>query len=167
MATLDISTELWPVVRLTLELAAVTTVLLLVIGTPIAWWLARATVRWKEAVAAVVALPLVLPPTVWDSNRIAQADLFHPAIYMRQHIPVDDRRSILFGWRAYGTDRTKGPDHTQNGWNLTDIDGQTERPSYEAAQRKAGDLRGSGQHLVRCRPSRYRASGGRPMRASS
>ena len=61
---MDISTELWPVVRLTLELAAVTTVLLLVIGTPIAWWLARATVRWKEAVAAVVALPLVLPPTV-------------------------------------------------------------------------------------------------------
>ena len=51
-------------VRLTLELAAVTTVLLLVIGTPIAWWLARSTVRWKEAVAAVVALPLVLPPTV-------------------------------------------------------------------------------------------------------
>ena len=69
---------------------------------------------------------------------------FHPAIYMRQHIPVDDRRSILFGWRAYGTDRTKGPDHTQNGWNLTDIDGQTERPSYEAAQRKAGDFEAQG-----------------------
>ncbi len=56
--------ELWPVVRLTLELAAVTTVLLLLIGTPVAWWLARSKARWKEAVAAVVALPLVLPPTV-------------------------------------------------------------------------------------------------------
>jgi molybdate transport system permease protein len=56
--------ELWPPIRLTLELAAVTTALLLVLGTPIAWWLARSAARWKEAVAAVVALPLVLPPTV-------------------------------------------------------------------------------------------------------
>lgn len=56
--------ELWPVILLTLELAVVTTVLLLVIGTPIAWWLARSKARWKESVAAVVAVPLVLPPTV-------------------------------------------------------------------------------------------------------
>lgn len=56
--------ELWSPVRLTLILAAVTTVLLLVVSTPIAWWLARSSARWKEAVAAVVALPLVLPPTV-------------------------------------------------------------------------------------------------------
>ncbi len=55
---------LWPPVRLTLMLAAVTTVILLLVGTPIAWWLARSTARWKEAVAAIVALPLVLPPTV-------------------------------------------------------------------------------------------------------
>lgn len=38
--------------------------LLLLIGTPIAWWLARSQARWKEAVATIVALPLVLPPTV-------------------------------------------------------------------------------------------------------
>ena len=56
--------ELWPVVRLTLELAVVTTALLLLIATPIAWWLARSRARWREAVAAAVALPLVLPPTV-------------------------------------------------------------------------------------------------------
>ena len=56
--------ELWSPIRLTLELATVTTLVLLVIGTPIAWWLARSQSRWKEAVAAVVALPLVLPPTV-------------------------------------------------------------------------------------------------------
>ena len=51
-------------VRLTLELATVVTVLLLVVGTPIAWWLARTRSRLRHAVGAVVALPLVLPPTV-------------------------------------------------------------------------------------------------------
>jgi molybdate transport system permease protein len=56
--------DLWSPIRLTLSLASLTTILLLVVGTPIAWWLARSRARWKEAVAAVVALPLVLPPTV-------------------------------------------------------------------------------------------------------
>lgn len=54
----------WSAIRLTLELATVTTALLLVIGTPIAWWLARTRSTWKGAIAAVVALPIVLPPTV-------------------------------------------------------------------------------------------------------
>ncbi|AOE86907.1 molybdate ABC transporter permease subunit [Pseudomonas sp. TCU-HL1] len=49
---------------LTLELATLTTLLLLVVGTPIAWWLARTRSRLKGPVAAIVALPLVLPPTV-------------------------------------------------------------------------------------------------------
>lgn len=49
---------------LTLKLASVTTLLLLLIGTPIAWWLARTRSAWKGAVGAVVALPIVLPPTV-------------------------------------------------------------------------------------------------------
>ncbi|MBS0512438.1 MAG: molybdate ABC transporter permease subunit [Proteobacteria bacterium] len=49
---------------LTLELASLTTVILLLIGTPIAWWLARTRSRLKGVVGAVVALPLVLPPTV-------------------------------------------------------------------------------------------------------
>jgi len=49
---------------LTLKLASVVTVLLLALGTPIAWWLARTRSRLKHPVAAVVALPLVLPPTV-------------------------------------------------------------------------------------------------------
>ena len=51
-------------IALTLKLASVTTLLLLVIGTPIAWWLARTRSAWKGAVGAVVALPIVLPPTV-------------------------------------------------------------------------------------------------------
>jgi molybdate transport system permease protein len=56
--------DIWQPIRLTIELAAVTTVLLLLLGTPVAWWLARSRAWWKEGVAAFVALPLVLPPTV-------------------------------------------------------------------------------------------------------
>lgn len=55
---------LWQTVLLTLQLAAVTTAIALLVGTPLAWWLARSKARWKEVVAALVALPLVLPPTV-------------------------------------------------------------------------------------------------------
>ena len=58
------SGEIWQPIGLTIELAALTTVILLIVGTPIAWWLARSKAWWKEGVAAVVALPLVLPPTV-------------------------------------------------------------------------------------------------------
>ncbi len=51
-------------VLLSIKLASVTTLCLLVIGTPIAWWLARSSAWWKEAVGTLVALPIVLPPTV-------------------------------------------------------------------------------------------------------
>ncbi|MEI7761660.1 MAG: molybdate ABC transporter permease subunit [Comamonadaceae bacterium] len=51
-------------VLLTARLALVTTVLLLLIGTPIAWWLARSPSRLKSVVGAIVTLPLVLPPAV-------------------------------------------------------------------------------------------------------
>ncbi|WP_259753947.1 molybdate ABC transporter permease subunit [Pseudomonas sp. GCEP-101] len=51
-------------IRLTLELAALSTAILLLIGTPIAWWLARTRSWLKGPLGAVVALPLVLPPTV-------------------------------------------------------------------------------------------------------
>lgn len=49
---------------LTLRLAAVTTLILLALATPLAWWLARSRRWWSEVVAALVALPIVLPPTV-------------------------------------------------------------------------------------------------------
>ena len=54
----------WAAITLTLQLATVTTVLLLVLTTPLAWWLARTRSRWRGPVSAVAALPLVLPPTV-------------------------------------------------------------------------------------------------------
>ena len=53
-------TAIW----LTLQLASVVTLLLLIIGTPLAWWLARTQSYWKGPVSALVALPLILPPTV-------------------------------------------------------------------------------------------------------
>ncbi|MGM8061711.1 molybdate ABC transporter permease subunit [Vogesella indigofera] len=49
---------------LTMRLAGIVTVILLLVGTPIAWWLARTTTWWKRPIGAVVALPLVLPPSV-------------------------------------------------------------------------------------------------------
>ena len=52
------------VVWITIALATLTTVILLVLATPLAWWLARSRSWWKEIVAAVTALPIVLPPTV-------------------------------------------------------------------------------------------------------
>ena len=52
------------VIRVTVALAAVTTLLLLVLATPLAWWLARTRAWFREPVAAVAALPIVLPPTV-------------------------------------------------------------------------------------------------------
>lgn len=64
MSSLTDPNSLLAPIWLTLKLATCSTVLLLLIGTPTAWWLARSRARWKEAIAAVVALPLVLPPTV-------------------------------------------------------------------------------------------------------
>lgn len=56
--------EIWVSVRLTIELAGVTTVVLLIVGTPLAWWLARSKTIWSEAVATIVVLPPMLPQPV-------------------------------------------------------------------------------------------------------
>ena len=56
--------DIWTPVSLTLALATINTLILLVIGTPIAWWLARSSSRYRELIGALVAMPLVLPPTV-------------------------------------------------------------------------------------------------------
>lgn len=49
---------------LSIQLATITTLVLLIVGTPLAWWLAHTPSRWKPAIQATVALPIVLPPTV-------------------------------------------------------------------------------------------------------
>ena len=69
----------WSAVALTLKLAGLTTVLLLLLGTPLAWWLARTRSWLRGPVSALVALPLVLPPTVLG---------FYLLVSMGPHGPV-------------------------------------------------------------------------------
>lgn len=59
-----LSNETWTAIKLTAELATVTTFFLMAIGTPIALWLSRSKTYGKEIVASIISIPLVLPPTV-------------------------------------------------------------------------------------------------------
>ena len=52
------------VIWTTVRLAGVTTLILLLLATPLAWWLARRPSWWKDVIAAICTLPMVLPPTV-------------------------------------------------------------------------------------------------------
>lgn len=61
---MPLSSESLQAIRLTLELAALTTLLLLMVATPLAWWLSQTTSRWRAPLSALVTLPLVLPPSV-------------------------------------------------------------------------------------------------------
>jgi len=73
-------------VALTLKLAFVVTVLLLALGMPLAWWLAHTRSRWKAPLSALVALPLVLPPTVLG---------FYLLMLMGPHGPVGQATQAL------------------------------------------------------------------------
>jgi len=76
----------WQAITLTIKLAALTTLILMVVGTPIAWWLAR-TRHWvKRPVASLLALPLVLPPTVLG---------FYLLVLMGPNGPVGQATSAL------------------------------------------------------------------------
>ena len=59
-----ISPEDWNAIGLTLRLAGISTLVLLLLASPLAWWLARSHSAWRAPVAALTSLPLVLPPTV-------------------------------------------------------------------------------------------------------
>lgn len=56
--------DAWPAIALTLQLASLSSALLLIIATPIAWWLSQTSSSWRKPIAALITLPLVLPPTV-------------------------------------------------------------------------------------------------------
>jgi len=75
----------WTAIGLTLKLAAISTVLLLLLGAPLAWWLARRASPWSAAVGALLTLPLVLPPTVLG---------FYLLLLMGPHGPI--------GWVTQG-----------------------------------------------------------------
>ena len=79
---------MWQAVLLTLKLASVTTLVLLLIGTPIAWWLARSKAWWKDVIGAIVALPLVLPPTVLG---------FYLLLALAPTSPLGQAATTLFG----------------------------------------------------------------------
>ena len=59
-----ITPEAWQAIALTLQLASLTTIILLIIATPLAWWLSQTQSKWRSPIGALVTLPLVLPPTV-------------------------------------------------------------------------------------------------------
>ena len=69
----------WPAIWLTMQLAAVTTVILLISALPLGWWLATTKARIRPLVEAITALPLVLPPTVLG---------FYLLILMRPDAPL-------------------------------------------------------------------------------
>ena len=76
----------WSAIRLTAALAGLSTVVLLLLGTPLAWWLARTRSRAKPVIASLVALPLVLPPSVLG---------FYLLLLMGPHGPVGQATDAL------------------------------------------------------------------------
>ena len=83
---MNLSADDWSAIRLSLELATLTIIVLLLVGTPIAWWLARTRSRWKGPVGAVVALPIVLPPTVLGFYLLVAMGPQGPVGYLTQSL---------------------------------------------------------------------------------
>lgn len=82
------SSEALQAIGLTLQLATLSTLVLLLVATPIAWWLSQTRSRWRAPVSALVTLPLVLPPTVLG---------FYLLIALGPHGPLGQLTQAL-GW---------------------------------------------------------------------
>jgi len=80
----------WQAVGLSLRLAALTTAILVALGLPLAWWMASTRWRWKFLVESVVALPIVLPPTVLG---------FYVLVAIGPRSPLGQGYEALFGSR--------------------------------------------------------------------
>jgi len=85
-----ISASDWQAISLSLELAFVSTAVLLILASPLAWWLARSRWRFKFIIEALVALPLVLPPTVLG---------FYLLIALRPDSAISQMFENVFGYR--------------------------------------------------------------------
>ena len=86
-----------PALWLTFQLAIITTVLLIFIGTPIAYWLAHTRARFRPVVEAIVALPIVLPPTVLGFYFLI---LFNPDSAIGKLWEITTNSSLLFSFSA-------------------------------------------------------------------
>lgn len=82
------SSDAWSALRLTLALAGTSTLCLLLIATPLAWWLSRTASRWRAPLSALLTLPLVLPPTVLG---------FYLLVFMGPQGPLGQLTQAL-GW---------------------------------------------------------------------
>lgn len=88
MTMTPLGPEAWQAIRLTLALATLTTVCLLLVATPLAWWLSQTASRWRAPVSALVTLPLVLPPSVLG---------FYLLVAMGPEGPLG-RLTLAMGW---------------------------------------------------------------------
>jgi molybdate transport system permease protein len=82
---------------LTIRLASIVTVILLLVGTPIAWWLARSHSRWKGPIGAVVALPLVLPPSVLGFYLLLAMGPYGPVGHLTRALGVEPLPFTFWG----------------------------------------------------------------------
>ena len=80
--------EAWEAIYLTLELAAFATLILLIVATPLAWWLSQTQSKWRAPISALATLPLVLPPSVLG---------FYLLVAMGPHGPLG-QITEAFGW---------------------------------------------------------------------
>ena len=80
--------EAWDAIGLTLELAALATLILLLLATPLAWWLSQTRSKWRAPIAALATLPLVLPPSVLG---------FYLLVAMGPHGPLGQLTQAM-GW---------------------------------------------------------------------
>ena len=80
--------EAWEAIYLTLELAAFATLILLIVATPLAWWLSQTQSKWRVPISALATLPLVLPPSVLG---------FYLLVAMGPHGPLGQLTQAL-GW---------------------------------------------------------------------
>lgn len=83
----------WSALWVTLRLAGMTVIVLLIVGTPIAWWLAHTRSRFRAVVEAVVALPIVLPPTVLG---------FYILVALGPYGPIGRLTGVTFAFTFWG-----------------------------------------------------------------